>query len=845
MPEVTQPTAWWSTPLPDLFFERLRVRKEGLSHDEALKRRIQFGYNELEEHQKITFFMRFVSKVLNPLVILLLIAAGLSALLGQISDFFIIVVMTMMSVIIDSVQEHSATRAAERLRKRVSLTATVVRAGKQEELPFRDIVPGDLILLSAGDIVPADVRLWEAHDLLIDQSTLTGESFPQLKSAETEVNDRAAISDRTNSAYMGTYVVSGEGTGIAVVTGVRTQIGAISKSLVAQRPKTDFEKGMASFGNLLLTMSMIFTAFVFVFHMFLSHDLLSTVLFVLALAIGFAPELLPIVISINLSRGAIRMSKKGVIVKFLPAIETFGSMDILCTDKTGTLTENVIELVRYENIRGKEDPKVLFFGYLASYFQKSVRGPLEDAVMKEKKQKISGYRKISELPFDFFRKRVSVVLKNEGHTFMLTKGAPEDMLSIAVQSCEGDVCTRMTTEMRKKLLHRYNELSEGGFRVLGIARAELPKGKTAFTLDDEKHDLIFLGFLAFLDPPKKTVKTSLSNLASSGVSVKILTGDNAPVTAMVCKEVGLPETAILEAKQIEAMTDKELENAAPGTTAFVRLDPEMKKRVIAALRVSGHVVGYMGDGINDAPALQAADIGISVDNASDIAKESADIILLRKSLHVLSDGVSEGRQTFANVMKYLLMGLSSNFGNMTSLALISVFVPFLPMLPTQILLNDLLYDISQLMLASDRVDRDLLKRPLKWNMKFITRFMLVFGPVSSVFDIVTFFILLKFFHAAPPLFQTGWFLESIVSETLIIFSIRTAVTPFFKSLPDPRFAFTLLAVVAVSLFLPFTALGASFGLIRPPAGYYAVLVGIIVSYLTVTEFMKQWFYRKM
>jgi P-type Mg2+ transporter len=581
---------------------------------------------------------------------------------------------------------------------------------------------------------------------------------------------------------------------------------------------------------------------VFLGHVVLEHNILQSLLFVLALAVGFAPELLPLVVTINLSKGAIRMSRKGVIVKYLPAIENLGSMDILCTDKTGTLTENTIKLVSYEDVSGKANEDIFHYCYLVSHFQTAMDNPLEDAVLQKRKENVSGYKKLFEIPFDFYRKRMSVVVDHNGKPLLITKGAPELILSESRYVGEDGKTKVLSVDLKKKLHRRLDTLAGMGYRVIAVAFRDIARAKKYKTSDET--ELTFIGLLAFQDPPKHSARAALQLLEDRGVTVKILTGDNDLVTKKVCEELLLPVTGILLGSDIDRLDDTALTRVVDGVTIFARLNPESKKRVIEALRRRHHVVGFLGDGVNDAPSLRAGDIGISVNNAVDIAKESADLILLHKDLHVLQDGVYEGRKTFANVMKYIKMGTSSNFGNMVSVAIASLLLPFLPMLPTQILLNDLLYDCSQLFLASDAVDHTAITKPKKWDIHSVRRFMLAFGPISSLFDCITFLILLWFFRATPVLFQTGWFLESITTQTLIIFSIRTALVPFFRSHPSPTFALGLYGVVALALLIPLSPLAGMFSFVVPPPLFYIWLIAIVVCYFLIVEYAKRWFYAR-
>lgn len=844
MPALSGPiSAWWSLPTQTLL-NQLHTTQRGFTGVESRHRLTIYGPNDLARQKRKSVFWRLLSKFANPLIILLLIAGLLSATLGQVSDFIIILAITFISVAIDTYQEHSAQNAADKLRKSVSITATVLRDGTKHELPFAQLVPGDIVYLSSGDMVPADGKLLSSEDLMMDQSTLTGESYPQHKHADDDVTASASVSERVSSVFLGTHAVSGEGVMVVAATGTQTELGKISKSLAAARPQTEFERGLAQYGFLLLRVMLVVAVLVFMVHLTLAHEVLSSLLFVLALSVGFAPELLPVIVTINLSKGAIRMAKKGVIVKHLPAIENFGSMDILCMDKTGTLTENDIELSSWENCDGKQSPNVLSYAYLTSHFERGLENPLEKAILnKGKPVFVRGWKRLYELPFDFYRKRMSVILAKGAQTVLITKGAPEQVLLHAQHIDVDGKRKPMTHELRQELHKRYMKLSSNGYRVLGLAYRDVEREKKYTTTDEV--DLVFLGYLSFSDPPKKTAKTALALLKDRGITIKILTGDNELVTAKVAEELGLEVSGIVTGKEIGRLSDIALTRAVDRATIFSRLNPETKRRVIDALRRAGHVVGYIGDGVNDAPSLHASDVGISVNNAVDVAKESADLILLHKDLHVLIDGVLEGRKTFSNVMKYIMMGTSSNFGNMFSVAIASLFLPFLPMLPVQILFNDLLYDTSQLLLANDSVDHEAILKPKKWDIHFVRKFMLVFGPISSVFDCLTFVILLLLYRATPSLFQTGWFLESLVTQTLIIFSIRTTFVPFFKSHPNRWFAFSLYGVVAFALLCPLLpVLGTWFSFTVPPISFYGVLAIIVGMYFVIVEYAKRWFYAR-
>lgn len=833
---------WWSADLNGLYRE-LDSSEKGLTAEEAADRFKIFGANRLAEMKRITIVGRFIAKLFNPLILMLLAAGFVSAILGQRSDFIIIAAIVVVSTVIDVIQEHKAETSAEKLRQRVSLSATVLRDHAEKEIPLVNVVPGDVVIVKLGDFVPADCRIIKQKDLLVDESALTGESLTSPKNPEAKVDEKSSIGSRVNSLFMGTNVISGEATALVVATGGKAEFGEIAKELIAPRPPTEFEKGINSFGNLLLKIALIMAAAIFILHVLTLHDYFSSLLFVLALVIGFAPELLPAVITINLSKGAIRMSKKGVIVKSLPAIENFGSMEILATDKTGTLTENKISLARSEDIRGIPDTKVITLGYLTSFYQTGFKGPMEEAILVHKELDISKYKFISCVPFDFYRKRLSVVVKSDSETIFIVKGSPEEIIKLSDKLEIDGKSTVLDEAGKKKIRTRFDKLSGDGLRLLAIAYKKIKTNQKSFGPADEK-TLTFLGFLGFEDPPKHTATEALTRLTKLGLSIKIITGDNELVTEKISRDLGLAISGIATSADLENLSDHDLGKLVEKTTIFARINPDQKEKIIKAMRNNGHVVGYLGDGINDATSLRTADIGISVDNAVDVAKASADIILLHKDLHVLLDGVHEGRVTFGNIMKYLMMGTSSTFGNMLSLAAASVFLPFLPMLPVQVLLNDLLYDVSQLLVASDNVDSHYLTKPKKWDVGFIRKFMTAFGPVSSVFDFVTFYILLTYFHSVAKFFQTGWFVESIVTQTLIVLSIRTAVVPFFKSRPSWAFAISVSLITLVALVLPqITGAAKLFELVALPPTFYLIIAGLTVAYFVLVETVKLWFYK--
>jgi len=828
-------------PIEELL-SRLGTSLNGLSSDDVKRRLEVFGYNEFVKKRK-RLLIEFLSHLKSPLLIILLFAGLVSGFFGEILNMMIIFVIVTLSVVLDFYQEFKADKAAEMLRRRVAITATVLRDGVKREVELAEIVPGDIIFLSAGDIVPADARVISAKDLFVDQSALTGESFPVEKTNLPLKSYDPSITEWSNYLFMGTSVVSGAATAVVVKTGSLTEYGKIVKRLVAREPEIEFQRGIRYFSYMIMQVTFLLVIFVFFINALYMRSVIDSLLFAVALAVGLTPELLPMIISVNLSKGAITMAKKGVIVKRLAAIQEFGSMDVLCTDKTGTLTENRIKLVLHIDLNGDKSEKVLLYSYLNSYYQTGLKNPLDEAILKFTDLDVKDYKKIDEVPFDFVRRRLSIIVEHQNQRFMITKGAPEEVVKICSFYEVGEVVNDMTDEVRHRCEQKYVELSAEGYRVLAVAYKRLREDKPMYTANDEK-EMIFLGFIAFLDPPKETAKEALQLLKNAGIELKILTGDNELVTRKVCEHLGFDIRGIVTGSEIAKMHDDALARVVEEANVFCRVTPSQKDRIINALKNNGHVVGFLGDGINDAPSLKTADIGISVDNAVDVAKESADIILLKNDLKVLHDGVLEGRKTFGNTMKYIMMGVSSNFGNMFSVAGASLFLPFLPMLPIQILLNNLLYDLSQSAIPTDDVDREYLERPKRWDIQFIRLFMICLGPVSSLFDFLTFFVMLYFFNASEPLFQTAWFIESLTSQTLVIFVIRTKRSPFWKSKPSRYLLLNNVAIIASALILPFTPLGDIFRFVKPPVTFYIALAIILGAYIVLAEIVKSWFYRR-
>ena len=828
----------------DELLASLGASKLGLTSREAESRLEIYGHNVPAKMKRRAVAVKFLLYFRSPLLIILLFAGLVTSLVGETANAAIIFAMVLMSVVLGFYQESKAERAAEILREKIHTTTTVLRDGTKQEVPLSDIVPGDIVHLSAGDIVPADSRIIEAKDLFADQSALTGESFPAEKSASTPASRAESLTERPDCLFLGTSVVSGTATAVVVRTGISTEYGVITKKLAAREPQTEFDRGLRRFGYLIMQVTFLLVVFVFFINALYRRGVLESLLFAVALAVGLTPELLPMIVSINLSKGAISMSKTGVIVKRLSSIQNFGSMDVLCTDKTGTLTENRITLVLHIDLDGNDDEKVLLYSYLNSYYQTGLKSPLDLAILAHKHIDITSYRKIDEVPFDFTRKRVSIVIESQGERFLTIKGAPEEVVK-ACSYCElSDRIADLTTETKVRLEEQYRDLGSKGFRALGVAYKKLREDKPAYSISDET-DLIFLGLVAFLDPPKETTKESLRLLRNTGVELKILTGDNELVTRKVCEELGFDIKGIVLGSELTGLQDEVLAVIVEKANIFARVTPGQKDRIMNALRSNGHVVGFLGDGINDAASIRTADVGISVDNAVDVARESADIILLRSDLTVLQQGVLEGRKTFGNTMKYVMMGTSSNFGNMFSAAAASLFLPFLPMLPQQILLNNLMYDLSELTIPTDNVDQDYVERPRRWDISYVRDFMLFFGPISSVFDFLTFFVMLFIFKADAPLFQTAWFLESLSTQALVIFVIRTRKTPFYKSRPSWPLLFTTLGVVISALALLFTPLGSLFRFVSPPVSLLVVLLVFIAAYLTLAEILKGLFYKRL
>ena len=826
-----------------VIFERLQTSEKGLTEQEAENRLSEYGLNEPARKKKRTIIFQIASKFVNPLVIVLLIIAGFSLFFGEKVSAVLVIMMAIMAVFLSFIQEYRAGKEAERLSEMVSATATVLRDGKAREVKIREIVPGDIVDLYAGDMIPADLRIISCKDLSINQASLTGESFPADKISTPMQPKSKSAAELTNIAFMGSSVVSGTGFGVVVKTGLETQFGALSRKLATIQIATSFDKGIRKFTWLMIRLMIVMVIVIFAINALSKGNPLEALLFSLAVAVGLTPEMLPMLVAINLSKGAIAMSKKKVIVKRLNSIQNFGAMDVLCTDKTGTLTLDRIVLENHCDVVRQEDEEVLKLAYISSFYQTGLKNILDKAILEHEDVQIKHYKKIDEIPFDFSRKMMSVVVEADGKHRIIVKGAPEEIFKRCTK-CElnGEIFDSnelILTDLKEE----YDSLSTDGFRVLAVAYKDMPNNREVYSREDECA-LILKGYIAFLDPPRPTAKKTIETLRSLGIEVKVLTGDNELVARKICGEVGIDVTGLVTGEQIEKASDKELKELVKSVSVFARLSPLQKEQVIHALHENKHIVGYLGDGINDAPALKASDVGISVDNAVDIAKESADVILLQKSLLVLKDGVMEGRKTFGNIIKYIKMGASSNFGNMFSMTGASLFLPFLPMLPIQIILNNFLYDLSQVAIPSDEVDSEYLLKARPWNVDYIRKFIFVIGPISSIFDFITFGVLWYIFHASPSLFHTGWFLESLCTQTLVIHIIRTGKIPFIESKPSQFLLFTSIYIVTIGLIIPFTPLGTYFGFVAPPASYFLALILIVTAYLFTVQIVKKWFMKK-
>ena len=835
-------STFWNLPLKQILQKAGVSGETGLSGSEAATRLRTYGSNLATVINRAPLWLQFLLRFRNPLVILLLAASVLSAATGDTTSFIIIISMVVLSVTLDFFQEVRAEKSVDMLRRSVAVQASVLRDGAVVSLPVAQLVPGDIVQLSAGSLVPADGRLVTGKDIYVNQALLTGESFPAEKNAHDLSASVDDITEATNSIFMGTSVISGSGTMIIVRTGKTTRLGQLAGTLAQRHPPTAFEQGVQRFGMLILYIAIIMVLFVLLVNIGFHRPVLESFLFALALAVGLTPELLPMIMTITLSRGAMRMAKKQAIVKHLPAMHNLGAMDVLCTDKTGTLTEAAISLVKSLDTSWQESDHVFLLAYLNSYFESGVKTPLDQAILDHGTPDTKEWSKIDEVPFDFERRRISMLASHGDKRFLIVKGAPEDILKLLTHYEDAaGVLQPFDAAKSAECAAKFESLGEEGYRALGIAYREVDASQATAAITDES-ELTFAGFAVFVDPPKLDAAETLSTLARDGVQVKVITGDNERVTRHVCTALGFEVGRVVTGSELAAMSDEALLAIVDDAHVFCRVTPQQKSRIIATLKRKKHIVGFLGDGINDAAALHVADVGISVDSATDVAKEAADIILLEHSLSAIHDGVIEGRRAVVNTEKYILMGSSSNFGNMFSMAGAALFLPFLPMLPIQILLNNLLYDFSQTVLPFDRVDDDVLARPIHWDMTRVKRFMWVLGPVSSLFDFLTFYVLLKLFNAGEALFHTGWFVESLMTQVLIIFAIRTRHA-MFRSRPHPLLVAMAIGIAFIGALLPYTPLGAWFGLVPLPPVFFGFLTAALVVYFLLVEIVKQGFKR--
>ncbi len=852
--------------------EFLQTRDQGLTETEVDELRSEWGHNDLGQKKKLGFLAEILHRCKNPLVIQLLVIAAISLATGNAASATIVGLMVIISVGLSYYQENKSGKAVEKLNAMVQTNCHVIRKGQEIEIPMSEIVPGDIVSLQAGSIIPADLRLLSAKDFFVSQSSLTGESMPIEKHADAPAVPSKAVIEMPNAVFQGSNVVSGSARALVVNTGIRTHFGSISEKLGSAPVLTSFDRGIAGFTWMMMRFMFVMVSVVFLIVGITKHDWTGALLFGLAVSLGMTPEMLPMMVAVNLAKGALAMSRKKVIVKKLNAIQNFGAIDILCTDKTGTLTQDRVILEKYVDVTGRQSEDVLRYAYMNSYYQTGLRNLLDRSVLTHSDLDVDrGCRKVDEIPFDFQRKRMSVVVDYEGDHVLISKGAVEDIYKACTHYQVDDEVYMMIDLIKNDLLEEFEALSRDGYRVLGIAYREFGRDKTTFSIADES-DMILLGYIAFLDPPKETAAKAIASLAHYGVATKILTGDNSLVTRKICKDVHLDAGEIITGDQIVDLDEEQLGELAEKTSVFARLSPAQKERIIVALQKRGHVIGYMGDGINDALSMCVADVGISVDTAVDVAKESADIILLENSLMVLEDGILEGRKVFANIIKYIRMSASSNFGNMFSMTGSSYFLPFLPMAPVQVLVNNLLYDFSQTGIPSDHVDEEYLQKPRSWNLQNIRRFMMFVGPTSSIFDYTTFALMLWFFGCwdlglsapsellhrfaggsgvspddtyAAALFHSGWFIESIITQTLIVHVIRTRKIPFIQSCASPWLIVTTLAIILIGSALPYIPpVAAYLGFVPLPPVYWAFIGATILCYMTLTHSVNAWFARK-
>ncbi len=862
-----------SESAPASMLRLLATTEQGLPESDVTRRLEQHGKNEVAHERPLPWYWMFLHNFRNPFVVVLMVLGLVSYLTEDMKGTIVVSLMVGVSVLMRFMQEFRSSRAAEALRAMVRTTATVTRqcerplvdgqvtvVSEKREVPFEELVPGDIVHLSAGDMIPADVRLLTSKDLFVSQSALTGEAMPVEKydtlgavveksATPAEARDGNLL-DRRNLCFMGTNVVSGSAIAVVIATGNRTYFGSLARTVIGRRSLTSFDRGVNSVTWVLIRFMLVMVPVIFLINGLAKGEWKEAFLFALAVAVGLTPEMLPMIVTANLAKGAVAMARQKVVVKRLNAIQNFGAMDILCTDKTGTLTQDKVILIEHLNVHGQEDIQVLEFAFWNSYYQTGLKNLLDRAVLEHGEiehalRPVQDFAKVDEIPFDFVRRRMSVIVeyKQDAH-LLLCKGAVEEVLSICTRVDDGGEIIPLTDELRRRVLHLAKTRNEDGLRAVAVAYKFLPAVSRLYSVDDES-DLVFAGLVAFLDPPKETAGQAIRALNEHGVRVKVLTGDNDIVTRRVCREVGLPIEGVALGAGIDDLTDDALADLVEHTTVFTKLTPRQKARIIRALQRKGHTVGYLGDGINDAVALRDADVGVSVDGATDIARESADIILLEKSLLVLEQGVLKGREVYGNIIKYIKMTASSNFGNVFSVLVASAFLPFLPMLPLQLLIQNLFYDLSQLSLPWDRMDKEFLEKPRKWDPSAIARFMVFIGPISSIFDITTYLVMWFVFQAnsldKQALFQSGWFIEGLLSQTLIVHMIRTRKVPFIQSTAAAPVLLLTGAIMATGMYIPFSHLGMATGMVPLPPSYFVWLVGTLSAYCGLTQLVKGWY----
>lgn len=835
---------FWSISAAELL-KQLQITPGGLTENEAQKRLKLYGANLLKPKKRSNSLTLFFSQFKSPIILILLLAAVLSFFLHDPTDTFIILSIVFISGFLGFWQERGAINAVDKLLAIVKISATVIRDGIQIEIPIEKVVSGDVIIFNAGDSIPGDCLILESKELYINEATLTGETFP-VEKKDGVLEAETPLAKRTNTLFMGTHVVSGNGKAVVVKTGLETEFGRVSERLKLRLPETEFEHGVRRFGYFLMEVTFILVIAIFAINVYLARPVLDSFLFSLALAVGLTPQLLPAIISVNLAHGAKRMAAEKVIVKRLASIENFGSMNVLCSDKTGTLTEGVVHLHSAIDIDGNESEKVLFHGYINSFYETGFTNPIDNAIRTYKKFDLSSYQKLDEMPYDFIRKRLSVLVsagdRQGDRHLIITKGTLQSVVDICSSAETSDGKIENIASVQDKIQKRFEELSREGLRILGVAYRDA--GSILSITREDEIEMTFLGFLVFYDPPKPGMIDTIKQLKSLGVSLKVITGDNRFVARYICQQLSGLNLQVLTGPDMRRMSDEALIKEVNDVDIFAEVEPNQKERIILAFRKAGHVVGFMGDGINDSPALHAADVSISVDSAVDVAKEAADIVLLEKDLGVLVQGVREGRMTFANTLKYVFMATSANFGNMFSMAGASLFLPFLPLLPTQILLTNLMTDFPEMTIATDSVDSELIVKPRRWDISFIRNFMITFGILSSVFDYLTFGVLLFILKATPELFRTGWFVESVISASMIVLIIRTR-KPFFKSIPGKYLLIATLLIACVTLLFPLIPPGKIFEF-KPLPVSFLVLLGIIVAfYIISAEVVKKAFYNKV